>query len=106
MQGREAMQLASEGELKKWHGYLVVAIVSIVLYLNSLPGEFVFDDHEAIETNKDVRSEVCGQHSLCRLVWYPLHFITGVTRPSPMSSAMTSGVFRSLMLSHTSLTVP
>lgn len=36
----------------------LVAGVSVLLYLNSLPGEFVFDDHEAIENNKDVRSVV------------------------------------------------
>ena len=29
--------------------------VAALLYLNSLPGEFVFDDHEAIENNADVR---------------------------------------------------
>jgi hypothetical protein len=39
----------------KWQGYLLVVSVSALLYLNSIPGGFVFDDHEAIETNKDVR---------------------------------------------------
>jgi hypothetical protein len=29
--------------------------VAAALYLNSLWGEFVFDDHEAIENNPDVR---------------------------------------------------
>lgn len=34
---------------------LAVGGVAAVLYLNSLWGEFVFDDHEAIENNPDVR---------------------------------------------------
>ena len=34
---------------------LVVGGVAAALYLNSLWGEFVFDDHEAIENNPDVR---------------------------------------------------
>lgn len=34
---------------------LVAGTVAAALYLNSIPGDFVFDDHEAIETNKDVR---------------------------------------------------
>lgn len=52
MQRRE-----SEGELKKWQGWLAVAAVAALLHLNSIPGGFVFDDHEAIETSRDVRSE-------------------------------------------------
>jgi len=35
---------------------LLVAGLAIALYANSVPGEFVFDDHEAIESNMDVRS--------------------------------------------------
>ena len=49
------MQAVREGEPRKWRGYLLVVCVSVILYLNSIPGAFVFDDHEAIETNKDVR---------------------------------------------------
>ncbi len=37
------------------NGCLAVAGFAAALYLNSLNGEFVFDDHEAIETNMDVR---------------------------------------------------
>ena len=38
------------------YGYLLaVGGVAAALYLNSLWGEFVFDDHEAIENNPDVR---------------------------------------------------
>ncbi len=37
------------------NGCLAVAGFAAALYLNSLNGEFVFDDHEAIETNVDVR---------------------------------------------------
>ena len=37
------------------HGCLLVGVVAAVLYVNSLGGEFVFDDHEAIENNPDVR---------------------------------------------------
>ncbi len=32
-----------------------VVLIAICLYGNSLQGEFVFDDHEAIESNLDVR---------------------------------------------------
>ncbi|XP_064394194.1 protein O-mannosyl-transferase Tmtc2-like isoform X2 [Halichondria panicea] len=38
------------------NGCLAVAGFAAALYLNSLNGEFVFDDHEAIETNMDVRT--------------------------------------------------
>lgn len=37
-------------------GLVVVAGIAFLLYLNSVPGDFVFDDHEAIESNRDVRS--------------------------------------------------
>lgn len=37
-------------------GLMVVAGIAFLLYLNSVPGDFVFDDHEAIESNRDVRS--------------------------------------------------
>lgn len=37
------------------NGCLAVAGFAATLYLNSLSGEFVFDDHEAIENNADVR---------------------------------------------------
>ena len=36
------------------HGAICFA-VAVCIYANSLPGEFVFDDHEAIENNADVR---------------------------------------------------
>lgn len=42
---------------------LLVAGLAVALYANSIPGDFVFDDHEAIENNLDVRSGV--QHILC-----------------------------------------
>lgn len=35
---------------------MLVAVAAAAVYVNSLPGEFVFDDHEAIENNPDVRS--------------------------------------------------
>ena len=35
--------------------YILVAIAAIACYLNSLFGEFVYDDFEVIETNADVR---------------------------------------------------
>ena len=34
---------------------LSVFAIAIFLYWNSIGGEFVFDDHEAIENNPDVR---------------------------------------------------
>lgn len=34
---------------------LVVAALAAGLHLNSIEGEFVFDDHEAIENNANVR---------------------------------------------------
>ena len=40
---------------ERWRGGLLVASVALLIYLNSVPGEFVFDDHEAIEANHDVR---------------------------------------------------
>ncbi len=43
------------GERGIWRECLLVAGFAAALYLNSIPGGFVFDDHEAIETNKDVR---------------------------------------------------
>lgn len=36
---------------------LVTACLALALHLNTLPGVFVFDDHEAIENNRDVRSD-------------------------------------------------
>lgn len=39
--------------------------VAAVLYVNSLGGEFVFDDHEAIENNPDVRYVVLKPHPSC-----------------------------------------
>ena len=35
--------------------YILVGITAIACYLNSLFGEFVYDDFEVIETNADVR---------------------------------------------------
>ena len=35
--------------------YLLVGITSLCCYLNSLFGEFVYDDYEVIETNADLR---------------------------------------------------
>ena len=35
--------------------YLIVGITSFCCYLNSLFGEFVYDDYEVIETNADLR---------------------------------------------------
>ena len=42
---------------KRGHYGCLMAVggVAAALYLNSLWGEFVFDDHEAIENNPDVR---------------------------------------------------
>ena len=37
------------------YGCATAAVLAAALYLNSINGEFVFDDHEAIETNVDVR---------------------------------------------------
>ena len=35
--------------------YLLVGLTAICCYLNSLFGEFVYDDYEVIETNADIR---------------------------------------------------
>lgn len=35
--------------------YILVGITAILCYLNSLFGEFVYDDYEVIETNADLR---------------------------------------------------
>lgn len=35
--------------------YVLVGIAAILCYLNTLFGEFVYDDYEVIETNADVR---------------------------------------------------
>lgn len=43
------------------HGAICFA-VAVFIYANSLPGEFVFDDHEAIENNIDVRYR--GEYSI------------------------------------------
>jgi len=37
------------------YGSVGLAALAALLYLNSLRGGFVFDDHEAIESNVDVR---------------------------------------------------
>eukprot|EP00042_Codosiga_hollandica_P007844 m.18089 g.18089 ORF g.18089 m.18089 type:complete len:153 (-) comp29869_c0_seq2:1695-2153(-) len=49
----------SEGTSNPWLHVLdaVLVVVSIGLYINSLDGEFVFDDRVAVEENKDVRPE-------------------------------------------------
>ncbi len=44
-------------------GCLAVGGFAAALYLNSLNGDFVFDDHEAIATNVDVR--YCNMCSMC-----------------------------------------
>lgn len=38
-----------------FYNCLIVGGMAAALYVNSLLGEFVFDDHEAIENNPDVR---------------------------------------------------
>ena len=51
-----AVLLMEEAERRTRYGsLLLVGTVAALLYLNSLRGEFVFDDHEAIENNPDVR---------------------------------------------------
>ena len=35
--------------------YLLVGLTAICCYLNSLSGEFAYDDYEVIETNADIR---------------------------------------------------
>ena len=43
------------GKRTRYGSLLLVGTVAALLYANSLGGEFVFDDHEAIENNPDVR---------------------------------------------------
>lgn len=40
---------------RNFNPYLIVGLSAILCYLNSLFGEFVYDDYEVIETNADVR---------------------------------------------------
>ena len=40
---------------RNFNPYLTVGISAILCYLNSLFGEFVYDDYEVIETNADIR---------------------------------------------------
>ena len=47
--------MAIRGVERVWRECVLVAGIAVALYLNSIPGGFVFDDHEAIETNLDVR---------------------------------------------------
>lgn len=41
---------------RRFTSSLAVAALAVAAYLNSISGEFVFDDREAIETNPDVGS--------------------------------------------------
>ena len=41
--------------MRTTYSCVVVGAVAAAIYANSLGGEFVFDDHEAIENNPDVR---------------------------------------------------
>ncbi len=43
--------------MKRWISVALVAIISTVIYSNSLDGDFVFDDHRAILTNDDLDTE-------------------------------------------------
>ena len=52
-QGRDIEK--SENQTRNFKPYLLVGIVAVVCYLNSLFGEFVYDDYEVIETNADIR---------------------------------------------------
>lgn len=45
--------------------HLLLFAVGVALYVNTLPGELLFDDNEAIVTNRDVRS---GFHTNPRTV--------------------------------------
>ncbi|KAL9965732.1 hypothetical protein ACROYT_G029574 [Oculina patagonica] len=46
----------SPNQTRNFKPYLLVGITAIVCYLNSLFGEFVYDDYEVIETNSDIRT--------------------------------------------------
>ena len=53
------VRLSKKAVLMKRETWLccsLVAGLSIILYVNTITGEFVYDDHGAIENNKDVRS--------------------------------------------------
>ena len=79
------------------NGCLAVAGFAAALYLNSLNGEFVFDDHEAIETNVDVRypgKRYCSLFTRFMTLHeavYPSSPCTEQTRFSRKCLPMTSG---------------
>lgn len=52
-QGKDIEKSANQA--RNFKPYLLVGIVAVVCYLNSLFGEFVYDDYEVIETNADIR---------------------------------------------------
>lgn len=52
-QGREIEK--SSNQAHNFKPYLLVGITAVVCHLNSLFGEFVYDDYEVIETNADIR---------------------------------------------------
>lgn len=52
-QGRETEK--SSNKPRNFKPYLLVGITVTVCCLNSLFGEFVYDDYEVIETNADIR---------------------------------------------------
>ena len=52
-QGREIEK--SSHQAHNFKPYLLVGITAVVCYLNSLFGDFVYDDYEVIETNADIR---------------------------------------------------
>lgn len=52
-QGKETEK--SSNQARNFKPYFLVGLTAILCYLNSLFGEFVYDDFEVIETNADVR---------------------------------------------------
>lgn len=52
-QGKETEK--SSNQARSFKPYFFVGLTAIVCYLNSLFGEFVYDDFEVIETNADIR---------------------------------------------------
>ena len=53
--GRRKRACGMEGRRERLVASAVVLVAAVSLSVNTLQGEFVFDDHPAIQTNADVR---------------------------------------------------
>lgn len=52
-------RICEVAQLPRGSEFAAVFIFAVVLYVNSVFGEFVFDDHEAVQQNADVRCGIC-----------------------------------------------